>query len=1100
MAQLLTSDQGCKTKLVVVLLIFIVFAAPTALFAQFNSNIQGTVADPGGAVVPSATIQLTSVDTGIVRSAKSGSDGIYHFVSIAPGSYKITASAQDFANFAVTVNVVTGQTLDVPITLHVGTQTQSVQVTGQAPLLDTAETRSQVTLGQVALTTLPLGEQSVFPLMALAPGVQGLGTDLLSDIGTSTSDFSPQITFDLSANGRGPGSNMFVVDGLDVTSDVCDGCINLTPMPVSVQEMSIQSNTFSVEQGRGSGLQVTLTTKPGTAQFHGALTDTFNYQNFWAKTEFINKYAPFHSDNVSGAIGGPIWAKHNLFFFGSAQILLSLTATGNTAITYEAPEFVVFAKNAFPNTVGTTLLTKYAPSRATTTGVALTAGQVFPGSCGTSATGNVPCSLPMVDRGVFNASNYLNGDQYHGRIDKYFTNDRIFGSYYGMNMHNGGPAVRPGMETTNPYSTNQFQVDETHTISTKALNEADFALNRVFGNSAATGAFSVPGITVQGMSSGIGATFIEGDYIQNNYHWRDVLTRIVGAHTFKVGYEGHRSDEYDHRGPTHDHPNFVFTNLLNLVEDEPYSETNLSYNPLNGDPDPAVYDRTTYLHGVFAEDTWKVTRRLTVTPGLRWDDYGNPFFHDMETHPGNFFLGAGNTFEQQVANGSVIVLSGAHMLNRAPTAFSPRIGFAWDPAGDGKWVLRGGAGFYHDWAALGQSTDGESTNPPAFVVPTFLAGSTTEPIFALGKSNTSPFGFPYPTLSAPGLNSHGGLNGEQVNVAAINPNLRASYTYNYSTTLERAVGRNLVAQISYSGSDSTGLLSGSDGAGVQSYGTDINRFAGDLIINNNKLKRLNSSFGQVKYSYNQSTANYNGVTVGIRGTFGSHGFINASYTRSSAYDNAQAYPTANLTSQYWGPSPDDAPNRFSMMESYSIPALRDSNAIARRIAGGWELNSSTILQSGYPFTVYTSQPFQPVLNSQGQVVGMQPGSGDYNADGDNDDWPNAPATGYKAPTSRQAYLTGLFAPSAFGVPAMGNEGNELANRFRGPGFAKSDFTLAKNTPLKENVNLQLRLELYNIFNRPNLYGMVGDLSSGNFGRATAQYNPRYLQIGGKLTW
>ena len=171
-----------------------------------------------------------------------------------------------------------------------------------------------------------------------------------------------------------------------------------------------------------------------------------------------------------------------------------------------------------------------------------------------------------------------------------------------------------------------------------------------------------------------------------------------------------------------------------------------------------------------------------------------------------------------------------------------------------------------------------------------------------------------------------------------------------------------------------------------------------------------------------------------------------------------------------------------------------------RITGDWAVSSATILQSGYPFTVYTSAPFEPTFNTQGQVIGMQPGSGDYNADGDDTDWPNIPSTGYKTSTSRHAYLTGLLPASSFGVPTLGTEGNELWNRFNGPGFAKTDFVVSKDNHIREILNLQLRFEFYNLFNRPNLWTMVSDLSSGNFGRATAQYNPRYFQMGANLTW
>jgi hypothetical protein len=1082
------------------LLIVVVVLAFSALsFGQFSGNIQGTVTDPSGAIVPGATLQLKSLDTGVMRTSNAGPDGVYHFVSLGPGRYEVKASAEGFLHVVVTIDLTTAQTLDVPIKLQLTTQRQTVEVTGEAPALDTAETRSQVTLGNVAISTLPLPERSVFPLIGLAPGVVGLGTDLLSDEGSSTSNFSPIINFDLSANGRGGGANMFVVDGLDVTDNINGGGVNLAPNPDSIEDMSIQTNTFSVEYGRASSIQVMMTTKSGTNKYHGNVSDYFNYQGLWAGTEFVHQYAPFHTNDGSATFGGPVPIKHDLFFFASYQLLRSLTATGNQSITYEDPQFVNFATTNFPNTLGTQLLTSYPPSSATTSGVALRASDVFPGTCATPVAANIPCDLPMVDSGVFNASNYIHGKMYNFRIDKYFSKDRIYGSFYRLTMFAGGPTVRPGFETTNPRYSKTFQVNETHTFSPTALNEAAFGLNRVEGHNNATGLFHVPQITVVGMSTGVGTGFADGDFIQHNYRWRDTVRLVRGKHTLEFGYEGWTGDgEADFHG-VYAHPSFTFTNLLNLVQDQPYSEGNLSYNPLTGQPQPGDYAYAMTTHGGFAQDTWKVTRRLTMTYGLRWDDYGNPHWQNGSLE-GNFHLGPGGSFAQQVANGFMLRLPGGQTLNHAPLAFSPRVGVAWDPTGTGKWVIRGGVGVYHDWMGFGMPMDTTSSNPPSWVVPGFLTGTTTAPIFALGTSDKYPFGFPYPQLPGTGLSDHGGLIGAQPGVGGIDANVGNSNTYNYTVTLERALGRSFTANVGYVGSHSTGLIGGSDGAGVQSYGTSINNFAGDLIVNKDVLHRLNPSFGNINYLMNQARATYNAVVVTVKGQLGKRGFINASYTRSRAYDNGQQYPTSNPISQYYGPSPFDAPNRLSMTETYFVPSLGRNNAFLNRLTGGWELSSSTILQSGNPFTVYTGAPFAPIFDAGGQVVGMQPTSGDYNADGHNYDFPNAPSTGYQQPTGRQAYLNGLFPASAFGVPVMGTEGNEQTNRFRLPGFAVTNFGLTKSNRIKERVDLKFRFEFYNLFNRPNLTGMVSDLSSGSFGRATSEYNPRWVQIGFNLTF
>jgi hypothetical protein len=278
------------------------------------------------------------------------------------------------------------------------------------------------------------------------------------------------------------------------------------------------------------------------------------------------------------------------------------------------------------------------------------------------------------------------------------------------------------------------------------------------------------------------------------------------------------------------------------------------------------------------------------------------------------------------------------------------------------------------------------------------------------------------------------------------------------------------------------------------YGQDINRFAGDLIQNKDVLTRLNPSFGVISYGGNGASATYNAMIVSLKGRLGSRGFVTASYTRSSSNDDTQIGPTNNF-SQYWGPSAWDAPNRFSLAESYTVPGLKNTNSFLENVTGGWQLTSTTILQSGLPYTVSTNAPFEPLFDAQGNVIGMAAGSGDYAADGHNYAFPNAPSSGYQTPTSRQAYLSGVFTATDFGIPQMGTEGNELFNRFRGPGFAETDFALLKDQRITERTKLQFRFEFYNVFNRPNLTPVDSNLPDSSFGRVTGQTLPRWVQFG-----
>ena len=468
------------------------FAALVAIasgpcWAQFSGSIQGTVHDPASAVVPNATVQLKNTQTGVVTKTTSDNEGNYRFVSLAPGSYQLTVDAAGFSAANLAFGLETSQNLNVPVTMQLAGASQTVEVTSQAPVLNTAESRNQVTLETQALANLPLAGRNMISLVTQAPGVVGLGTVTGGSPGSGIDNFSTETQVDASANGAGSVGNMYSVDGLDVTSAIRPGVLNLTPNPDSVQEVSVQANTFSVEYGRASSTQMAMTTKSGTNGFHGSASDYFTNQKLFAGTEFVHNYAPYHSNNVSATIGGPIIPHHQFFFFFAIEPFRASTSTGNSTQTYEDPQFTAWAKANFPNTLGTKILTSYPASNATTTAVTATAATVFPGTCGTPATANIPCNLPMIDSGIFNGTNYRNALQFNARIDKYFKNDRIYGNAYRSVLDTGGPAIRPAFAATNHFILNAYQFSETHTFSPTMVNEASFGYMRDEGIQPQTG-------------------------------------------------------------------------------------------------------------------------------------------------------------------------------------------------------------------------------------------------------------------------------------------------------------------------------------------------------------------------------------------------------------------------------------------------------------------------------------------------------------------------------------------------------------------------------------------------------------------------------------
>jgi len=1120
-------------------LFFGVLVLGTSLcYGQFTSNVQGAVQDPSGAVVPKATVTLVNVGTNATRTTTTDENGNFRFVSLAPGDYKMTVEASGYAKSETKVTLLTEQNLNVPITLKVGAVTEAVTVTTASPLVDTGDSRTQLTLENQAVAQLPIVGRNLVTLVTMAPGVSGLGTSASGSPASGVDNFSTEEQVDASANGQGQNNNQYVVDGLDVTSGIRQGVLNLTPQPEAIQETSVQVNTFSSEYSRAAGLQTVFTTKSGTDRFHGSASDYFNYQGMFANQHFVSSgsspYKPFHSNNMDFAIGGPIFPHHNSFFYFALEPLRSSSSAGG-GVTFPAPEFITFAQSNYPNTVGTHILTTYLPTGVGGAGVSQTADDVFghaTGGCGTTAGQNgVPCSLPVIDTGFFGATSVRNGTQYFARIDQGFKNDRVYASLFRTLLLTGAPSPMTQFSALNNTWQVAGQVSWTHTFSSNTLNDFTVGMNRVEGV-LGTGAkdYTVPSITVNGINvdsgQAFGVGFAQGDFIQHNYHWRDVLTHVRGAHTLKFGYEGWYGDDVEpFQGPW-SQPKFAFDNLLQLANDDPNNENGIMYDPATGTQKLWNWDAASRTFGLFVEDTWKARRNLTLTLGLRYDDSGNPWSKSQSTVFGNFYLGTGTTEQQQIANGYAKATHNA-LLHSVNNLFSPRVGFAWDPTSNGDWVVRGGFGIYNNWLTQANVQEEFRGSPPGLVLPNFVRGGTATaqaPIFALGSGNKPPFGFTFPTFTG-GLNAQGGVVGASFNIGGINPLLKSPKADIWALSVERKMGNYFAASVGYNGSHSYDIVSNGNGTGIVSYGVNINVLPGDLFnqMNNSATAvvpnptRLNPSFGAITYADNNRYGNYDSVFFDFKGHF-SRGYIDASYTRSRSKDDGLAYPDPFNSAQYYGPSNFDAPNRFSLSFNYSLKGLNDGAGVVGHVTRGWGLSGTSIFQSGYPITAANTNGFVAVCQSgalsnkagcsaSDPAVAYAAGSGDYNGDGNNLDYPDA--VSYHQLTDNKAWLTGAIPKSDFAIPALGQEGNEKPQQFRGPNFIETNINIYKDTLITERVNFQLRFEIFNLFNRANYAwngnganngGVDINFPDGNFGQATASHEARFWQLGGKISF
>jgi hypothetical protein len=1085
-------------------------------YAQFTANIQGVIEDPSGATVAKAKIVLVNTGTGVKQTATSDSSGNYRFVSLAPGDYKISVEVTGFSKSEASVTLLTEQNLNLPISVKVGSASESVVVSTEAPIVDTADSRNELTLNNEGVTELPIVGRNLVTLVTMAPGVSGLGTSTSGSPASGVDNYSTEEQVDASANGQGQNNNQYIIDGLDVTSGIRQGVLNLTPQPDSIQETSVQVNTFSVEHSRAAGLQTIFTTKSGTDRFHGSASDWFNYQGMFASQHFVGyPYQPFHSNNMDFAVGGPIFPHHDSFFYFAVEPLRS-SASAGSQVTFAAPEFIAFAQANYPGTVGSHVLQTYVPTGVSGAKVQQTATDVFgsaSGGCGTTTGQNgVPCALPMIDVGSFGATQIRNGTQYFARIDQGFKKDRIYVSLFRTLLQTGAASPMPQFSALNNTWQVAGQASWTHTFSLNTLNEVTAGQSRVEGV-LGSGAkdYTVPSISVNGINAdggqAYGVGFAQGDFIQHNYHWRDVLTHVRGTHTLKFGYEGWYGDDVEpFQGPW-SQPKFGFDNLLQLAQDAPRNENGIMYNPNTGTQQLWNWDAAARTFGLFVEDTWKARKNLTLTLGLRYDDSGNPWSKSSSTVFGNFYLGTGNTKQQQIANGYAKPTQNA-LLHSVNDLWSPRAGFAWDPTGNGDWVVRGGWGLYANWLTSANVQEEFRGSPPGLIEASFSAGTATPPIFSLGTGNKPPFGFTFPTFPG-GLDSHGGRVGGNFPIGAINPLLKSPWADIWALSVERKLTRSIAATVGYSGSHSWNIVGNGNSVGNVSYGVDINVVPGDLIAHESLVRTgLNPSFGAINYADNDRYANYNGVFFDVKGRF-SHGFFDASYTRASSKDDGLAYPTPDNPGQYYGPSVFDVPNRFSLTWNYSLKGLNQGKGAIGRVTGGWGLSGTTIFQSGYPFTANNFNGFAPICQNTASnappcpsvanpAVGLHSFSGDYNADGDNLDYPDT--LRYHQLTDNKAWLTGAIPKSNFAVPAFGQEGNEKPMQFRGPNFFETNANIYKDTPITEHVNFQIRFEFFNLFNRAN-YGTVdSNFPDGSFGAATNSHEPRFWQLGGRISF
>jgi hypothetical protein len=1039
--------------------------APRTASAQFSGAIQGTILDSQKAVVAEAIVMVTHTASGVTREATTSPEGVFRVLSLGPGVYRVQVVKPGFVTVQRdAVNVGISETVRLDFTLEVSGVAESVTVTTTAPLVETEQGRVSGRVDRLQLQEMPLSGRNLYNLIALQPGVTGKGVSAsISGGGGADDSFAGESAPRINASGQRDEANSFTVDDTSTNGVARGGITNLTPNTESVEEVRVVANNFSAVDGRNTGAQIQVITKAGTNQFRGSGSYYFQNDELSARNVFETAVPEFSKNQFGYSLGGPI-VRNQLFFFTSYEGLRQTGARGST-FTVETPEFRSFVLQRTPNSIAAQLLRDFAPA------VDPTAGFRDLGSPAPGANAIGPADGIMdVGTAFFVPEGWRRGNQFNLRADYELRpgKDRLYGNFYRTNSYAVTGGIRPAFNRPTPNTTHFGNINYTRTFSSSKLNEFRGGVMRLVGLPDVPTHLEIPGINITG-ATGFGQSGYPNGWWQTNWHFKNIFTWVASTHQLKIG--GELRQMYGSATNTNNYiPSYSFSSLLNFADDEALQMMRY-VDPRSGEPVTAYSELTQTEWAIFIDDDWKVTRNLTINAGLRYENYGT--FKDSDGTLRNLVFGGGSTFAEQLATARVDFVDEFYPTDS--NNFGPRLGFAWDPQGDGKMSVRGGYGLSYD-RLMNLPAENYRHSPPlrALVVLGQFFG-TPQFTYGLGDRSKPYLGYPVDPALRVGLDSRNGVVGARVNLTTVDPNLKSPYVHNWFAGIQREIWRGIVADANYVGSAGRNLHN--------AY--NINRYVGDLL--DGRFDGFNPSFSAINMVTSTSSSDYHGGTLQLRRNFQQGFMLQGAYTFGRAMNDSDlavgttAFQDAADIAGERARAGYDATHKLTIVGLWELPFFKDHTGLTRKVLGGWQLAGSAILQSGTPLNV---------------TIGGSFPNGDFNADGNGGDRPNAPSGSVKqSGWSQEEYLSGIFQVSDFPRPAAGQNGSLVRNAFRGPGYADVSLSLSKKFDVTPKVSAEFRLDAFNALNRVNLADPNMDLSNSNFGRSTSQLNPRAIQTG-----
>jgi hypothetical protein len=1057
----------------------------TAFGQRTTASLSGTVTDPTGAVVPGAKVTATEIGTGEATTALTNGTGFYAFPNLGPGTYRLQVAKTGFQTFiqhGIVLQVDRATT--VSIMLKVGTSTQSVNVTGQGSQVNLrSPTQSYEVTAQMA-EQLPLNGRDILQLMTLAPDVNETSTLRFAQSATR-----PEAETFISASGGQGNTTAFYLDG-GLNGDPYTNVPNIYPDPDAIQEFSYESNDYNAKFGGSGGGVMNAVTRGGTNQFHGTLFDfvrngpLFDARNFFAPTTDLLKWNQF-----GGTVGGPIQKDKGFFFFSYQGLRERLAPSANFAATETEAEL-----NGDWSSTSTKLVN---PS----TGLPFPKNQV-PTSLydpiAMKILSLVPVASPTTGLAEYGTRSEENDNQYIARVDRNFGEKfRLYGTYLFDGLSEPSTETTGNVLTADPNQYWRSQHAALNGIWTLRPNLlANFTASFDRASDLYTGAPGFPGWTQLGANipnliqggtktsldlsvGGYFGTSWDGLYRvpREEFDYATNWTWITGSHTLEYGaeierYQNTLDADFESDGSFTVSGALSGNNLLDFMLGKPsaFIQAEAEYESLRRTA-PALY----------ANDTWKATRRLTWSLGVRWEPWV-PWV-DIIDHQTTLF--SPTAFAQGAHSGLYSNLPPGLLVPGDPGVppsgfasdyhlFDPRVGFALDPTGKGTTSIRGGYGIYHDQVMALVNNRQLSQSPFDVSTDVVFPASLDNPY----EGTVDPFPVPRPT-------PHSFIFPEPFLAVAFYPGAAEPTTQQWNLTVEHQLPAATLLRVSYEGSGSYHLFGDIEGdAGVYDPALSFTQNEEDI----QQRRPLGQYFTNLELQKTIGTSNYNALVVSAEKR-ATHGLsLLGGYRWSKCMDESSEtgfaqdnYTTTNPMFDY-GPCDYNVTNQFVLSYEYHLPVTNALGFVGRHVLSGWANTGILTLRDGVPYSILSGEDRSTsgIGNDRADVVGN----------------PNLPSN-----RSTAQQLQEWFNPQAFSLNALGTFGDTGRDFLTGPGYSDFDFSLIKSFPIQklgEVSHLDFRAEFFNGFNLAEFGNPTNTVISPSFGRITTAQNPRIIQLALKL--